>query len=99
MLAWLATRPTVVDRLARSPLTEWLGGSPARLSEQGYAKDTLRKRANYLLDFGDFLVQQAGAGLDLRNISAWVEPFLAQPLSGNESRSPRCPFTPMSVEG
>jgi hypothetical protein len=47
-------------------------------SRRGPPRGFLRKRANYLLDFGDFLAQQAG--LDLRGISAWVGPFLAQPL-------------------
>src|SRR5262249_38213152 len=51
LLAWLSTRPIVVDRLAPSPPKEWLNGYLAHLTAQGYARGTLRKRANYLLDF------------------------------------------------
>jgi integrase/recombinase XerD len=71
----------MVDRLARSPLKEWLTDYLAHLTAQGYSLEHLRKRAGYLLGFGEFLVRQEG--LDVANISQWVEPFLAQFPSGH----------------
>src|SRR5205823_7071031 len=47
----------------------------AHLTAQRYSKATLRKRAGYLLGFGEFLVRQAG--LNITTISQWAEPFLS----------------------
>jgi integrase/recombinase XerD len=65
----------MVDRLARSPLKAWLTDYLAHLTAQGYSKETLRKRARYLLGFGEFLIRQDG--LNITTISQWAEPFLA----------------------
>jgi integrase/recombinase XerD len=78
MLQWLATRPLLSERLARSPLKGWLTDYLAYLTAQGYSKGTLPARAGSLLRFGEFLARQGS--LDINNISQWVEPFLNQHL-------------------
>jgi site-specific recombinase XerD len=76
MLDWLPACPKTAERLACSPLRQHLTGYLAHLTLQRYSPNTMRKYADYLLDFGEFLSQQGT--LDVAQFSQAVGPFLMQ---------------------
>src|SRR5438270_815110 len=76
MLDWLSSFPETSKRLACSPLQKYLIGYLAHLTEQRYPPKTMRKYADCLLCFGDFLGKQDR--LDVTQLSQSVEPFLAE---------------------
>jgi integrase/recombinase XerD len=83
MLDWLSLCPTTAARLACSPLQEYLTGYLARLTEQRYPPRTMRKYADSLLCFGEFLGQQGS--VDVTQLAQAVEPFLTQLASRRPS--------------
>jgi site-specific recombinase XerD len=76
MLAWLSSYPTTAERLACSPIREHLTGYLAHLTSQRYPPATMRKYADYLLEFGEFLDQQGR--VSVTQLSQAVDPFLTQ---------------------
>lgn len=76
MLAWAASFPKTSKRLACSPLKEHLTVYLDHLAEQCYPPKTLRKYADRLLGFGEYLAKHNR--LDVKQFSESVEPFISQ---------------------
>jgi len=76
MLEWLSAHAKTSERLACSPLKEYLCGYLAHLIAQHYPRKTVRKYADILLAFGSFFGQQPG--LEITKLAESVEPFLVQ---------------------
>jgi integrase/recombinase XerD len=74
MLEWLSSCPKTAESLARSPLKEHLSSYLAHLTSQCYPAKTMRKYADYILLFGEFVRQQGG--FDVTQLSQAVGPFL-----------------------
>jgi integrase/recombinase XerD len=74
MLEWLSAHSKTSERLACSPLKEYLLVYLAHLTELRYPRKTVHKYADCLLSFGRFLGQQPR--LDVTQLSQEVEPFL-----------------------
>lgn len=73
MLAWLSSSPKTAARLACSPLKEHLTDYLAHLTSQRYPPKTMRKYADSLLCFVEFLGQQRN--VDVTQLPQAVEPF------------------------
>jgi integrase/recombinase XerD len=76
MLDWLSSFPISAKRLACSPLREHLINYLDHLTEQRYPPKTLRKYADRLLGFGEYLGKHDR--LDATRFSESVEPFLTE---------------------
>jgi integrase/recombinase XerD len=86
MPVWLSAFPKTSERLACSPIKQYLINYLAHLTEQRYPPKTMRKHADYLLCFGEFLGR-----LDRLNAAQFcesVEPFLAE-LASRLSSAPK----------
>jgi integrase/recombinase XerD len=86
MLDWLSAFPKTSERLAGSPLRQYLFEYLAHLTEQRYPTKTMRKYADYLLCFGDFLGQHDR--LNSAQFCESVEPFLTE-LGSRLSSAPK----------
>ena len=76
MLDWLSSFPKTSKRLACSPLQEHLIGYLGHLTEQRYPPKTMRKYADRLLCFGEYLGKHDR--LDATQFTESVEPFLTE---------------------
>jgi site-specific recombinase XerD len=76
MLAWAASFPRTSKRLECSPLKDHFIGYLDHLAEQCYPPKTIRKYADRLLRFGEYLAKQDR--LDVTQFSESVEPFLTE---------------------
>lgn len=76
MLAWLSAFPKTSERLACSPARQHLVDYLAHLTEQRYPPKTMRKQADYLVCFGEFLGRRDH--LKATQFSEAVEPFLKE---------------------
>ena len=76
MLDWLSAFPKTSGRLAGSPLKQYLIEYLAHLSEQRYPTKTMRKYADYLLGFGEFLARHKV--LNAAQFCAAAAPFLQE---------------------
>jgi integrase/recombinase XerD len=75
MLEWLSSFPKTSARLTASPLCELVSSYLIRLTEQRYSTKTMRKYADQLLWFGDYLAKrECRAAAEFPQM---VEPFLA----------------------
>ncbi len=90
MLEWLTSFPKTANRLACSPLRQNLIKYLGHLTEQRYPPKTMRKYADYLLCFGEF-VEQHGR-LNVTQLAESVEPFLAA-LASRLSSAPKVKHT------
>ena len=75
MLEWISSFPKTSARLTASPLREHVSNYLGRLTEQRYPTNTMRKYADRLLWFGDYLAKR-----ECRTAAEFpqmVEPFLA----------------------
>src|SRR5882757_454990 len=86
MLDWLSAFPKTSERLAGSPLRQHLFEYLAHLTEQRYSTKTMRKYADYLLCFGDFLGQHDR--LNAAQFCESAEPFLTE-LESRLSSAPK----------
>jgi integrase/recombinase XerD len=76
MLEWLSAFPTTSERLACSSIRQHLTDYLAHLTEQRYPLKTMRKQADYLVCFGEFLARHDR--LKAAQFSESVEPFLKE---------------------
>jgi integrase/recombinase XerD len=76
MLDWTASFPDTSKRLECSPLREHLIGYLGHLAEQCYPANTLRKYADRLLCFGEYLAKQDHVAAT--QFSESVEPFITE---------------------
>lgn len=76
MLEWLSSFPNTLTRLAGSPLKEPLTNYLVHLTGQRYPPRTMRKYADRLLCFGEFLAKQGS--LEITHLPLLVDPFLAE---------------------
>jgi len=90
MLDWLSAYPKTAERLGCSPLKEHLTGYLAHMTEQRYPPKTMRKYADYLLCFGEFLGQHDSP--DSAQLAQSVEPFLTE-LASRLSSAPKVRHT------
>jgi site-specific recombinase XerD len=74
MLEWLSCYPKTSNRLACSALQEYVTRYLDHLTEQQYPPKTMRKYADYLLCFAQFVQQRRG--IEVSQLSESVEPFL-----------------------
>ena len=86
MLEWLSSFPKTSNRLACSPLKPHLIKYLGHLAEQRYPPKTMRKYADYLLGFGEFLGQHGCR--DVTQLAQSVEPFLTE-LASRLSSAPK----------
>ncbi len=86
MLEWITSFPKTANRLACSPLRQDLIKYLGHLTEQRYPPKTMRKYADYLLCFGEFLGQHGR--LDVTQLAQSVEPFLTE-LASRLSSAPK----------
>lgn len=76
MLEWLSAFPTTSECLACSPVRDYITDYLACLTEQRYPPKTMRKQADYLVCFGEFLARHDR--LKAAQFSEAVEPFLKE---------------------
>jgi site-specific recombinase XerD len=90
MLEWLTSFPKTFNRLACSPLRQHLIKYLDHLTAQRYPPKTMRKYADYLLCFGEFLRQHDH--LDVTQLAESAEPFLAE-LASRLNSAPKVKHT------
>jgi integrase len=97
MLEWLSAFPTTSERFARSPIRQHLTEYLAHLTEQRYPPKTMRKQADYLVCFGEFLARRER--LKAAQFCESVEPFLrelaSRPRSAPKVKHILNPITPV----
>lgn len=76
MLEWLSAFPTTSGRLTRSPVRQCLIDYLVHLTEQRYPPKTMRKHADYLACFGEFLARHDH--LNAAQFPESVDPFLKE---------------------